>query len=334
MKKKMTFLIIAIITMGIISAQQLLKNSFTAGLAVGEKIEKNTYNSTDDPVVINQWNLWHLDISDGITEVDITASPIAAAPLSYGGYIESDNSIALENIPSGVRMTTYSLDEANGNAYPASTSPYYLSFILNPNSTETSATIANQAGVIAFNGSANGQFLRGVFTIFKQTDTAFRIGLSGIYGGTPKSLGVWYQFGAPNLFIIKFDAVNNTMWIWANPTTEVLSSTTENIGAAKMRFDFETESRLSVIRSISIFQRNDLKATIGGLRFARSWEGIVKNDVGSGVNPNIHHKKIIKEQYFSLSGQEIIEPVDKQIYIKKYTFDDGEIISEKIVYTK
>lgn len=330
----MTFLIIAIIAIGSINGQQLLKNNFTAGLAVDEKVEKNIYNSTDDPVVMNQWNLWHLDISDGITEVDVTASPIAAAPLSYGGYIESGNSIALENIPSGVRMTTYSLDEANGNAYPVSTSPYYLSFILNPNSAGTTATSANQAGVIAFNGSANGQFIRGVFNIFKQTDAAFRIGLSGIYSGTPKSLGVWYQFGAPNLFIIKFDAVNNTMWIWANPATEVLSSTTENIGAAKMRFDFETESRLLAIRSISIFQRSDLKASIGGIRFARSWEGIVRNDVGSGVNLNNHQKKIVKEQFFSLSGQEIINPVDKQIYIKKYTFDDGEIVSEKVVYIK
>lgn len=236
----------------------------------------------------------------------------------------------MAKLTSGIRMSQYTLDEVDGNLNPASNSPYYLAFILNPTA-GTSATSTKQAGVIAFNGSANGQFLRGVFTILKQTEAAFRIGLSGTYGGTPKNIGVWYQFGVPNLFIIKFDAVNNTMWIWANPAANVLSSTTENIGASKMRFDFETETSLSSIRSISIFQRDDLEATIGGIRLARSWADIVK-DISTDLSDAAQSKIVVKEQYYNVSGVEILIPQDKQIYIKKTTYDDGSNSAEKMLY--
>lgn len=333
MKKKILPFILVLL--GICSINgQLIKSDFTAGLSVGDAIEKGVYNEATDPVVLNQWNLWNKDL----TNVEATApgaSPKVIAPLVYDGYVGAeDDAIQLDKTTSGIRVSTFSLDEADGNAYPASDSPYYLAFTLNPSSAETTANDAARAGLIAFNGSANGTFIRGVFNIFKQTDAAFRISLSGIYGGANKALGVWYQFGAPNLFIIKFDAVNNAMWIWANPTTELLASTTENVGASKMRYDFETETRLSAIRSISIFQRNDVKAAIGGIRFARSWEGIVKN-ISTGFNdfPQ-ENKSIIKEQYFTPAGVEVAVPVERNIYIKKTTYEDGAMKSDKIFYLK
>jgi hypothetical protein len=190
---------------------------------------------------------------------------------------------------------------------------------------ETTAT-GNGAGIIGFNGSANANWIRGVFTVVKQNDTNFKIGLSNIYGGAPTIHGAWYEFGKPHLIVLKFDFVGQRLQIFVNPTD--LVSTTEPAVTRTITLSGYSQS----IRSISIFQRSDFSATIGGLRFARSWEGIVKNDVLSGLIENNPVNNIIKRQYFTLSGQEVVKPIEKHFYIKKHTFSDGKTSTEKILY--
>lgn len=319
--KKTNLLLLLSLLISSINGQNVINKNFTEGLEIGDSIESGVYNLAEDPVAINQWNNL---ASYGISVPNL--SPKAVAPLDYTGYIDSgsSNAIALEKLSSGTRMSIYSLDDATGTLYSSSSPAYYLAFMINVNA-ETTAT-GNGAGIIAFNGSANANWIRGVFTVVKQNDTNFKIGLSNIYGGAPTIHGAWYEFGKPHLIVLKFDFVGQRLQIFVNPTD--LVSTTEPAVTRTITLSGYSQS----IRSISIFQRSDFSATIGGLRFARTWEGVVKDDTSTGLIKSNPVNNIIKEQYFSLSGQEVVKPIEKHFYIKKYTFSDGKTSAEKILY--
>lgn len=87
MKTKIFTLMLVLTVFTYVDAQ-LIKNDFTAGLAIGDNIEKGVYNSDlSSPAMLNQWNLFDANLA--VTgEVAPGTSPKVVAPLAYTDYVE------------------------------------------------------------------------------------------------------------------------------------------------------------------------------------------------------------------------------------------------------
>lgn len=314
------FMVLLTSTLTDVSAQ-LIKNNFMDGIQIGMSIEKGTYVTPEDGILANQWNLYDRELVSGFPPAP-GQSPVAVAPLTYPGYIESGkgNALKLEKIIGGGRTTTYSLTD--GDEYKLK--PYYISFLINVDASTTSDRI----GVIGFSGGYAGGFIRGVMTVTSFIPgTSYKLGISDINGGGTLMPPVC-KYGETYLVVLKYDLETQETCGFINPTV----SSTEPVPTAKIvkRDNF---AALNYVRGISVFQRADFVATIGSIRFAESWEGALM--LNTSVDSNVaDYGKVIAEQYFNTLGVQVTNPVEKNIYIRVSTYENGRKVSQKIVYTK
>lgn len=322
MKSKILTLILTLICVFSYIDAQLVKNDFTAGLAVGDNIEKGVYSSDGTTaVMLNQWSLFDANLA--VADAAPGVSPKVVSPLAYTGYIESEksNAIGLNPTPSGIRMSQYSLDEATGTIYSAANGPYYLAFMLNVDASTTVTTI-NGSTVLGFNGGANSNWLRGLFTITKVNATDFKIGIATTLGGTSTFHTAWYETGKTHLIVLKIDLIGKSIKMFANPTD--FTTSTEPAATKTVPLASVTPA----IRSISVFEYSDFKAIVGGIRFGKSWESVVKNDytVQSGAALSISEDATINNLDVQ-SGGTLNIAADKTLTINagKHITIDGTV---------
>ena len=292
---------------------QLIKNDFMAETVLGQGIEKGIYASSaqgeSNPIMADQWNL------TGKTGNRAGASPEATAALTYPGYIESgaSNGIQLARLESGDRMTIYSLKNNNDYAGGA----YYIAFM----ATIEEVGSSNGADFFMLDGNYTANNQRSKILLKNGSDnTKFVFGLSD-QNSSPDAASGDYDKGETFLLVLKYDFDNTTggLKLFVNPdltkAEPAEATVTSNITGI-----------LTSIRGITVRQRATLKAQLGGLRFAQTWEDAI-GQTGSSVEANTVDKgNVVSVKYYNLSGLEVNQPeVNSGFYIQKNTYENGSV---------
>jgi len=313
-----------ILCAGVLSTNaQFVKNDFMAGIALGENIEKFTYPSTTqgdtNPIQADQWNLTGKTGTSNRGGV----SPVAVAPITYTGYIESGLSNALQlarlETSGESRLTIYSL--ANDNQY--NTGTYYVAMM----ATIEEVGSSNGADFFMFDGNytANNQRAK-LFVKNGSESSKFAFGISDD-ASTPNQTTGDYDKGATFLLVLKYDFsdTQNAIQLFVNPdptsaepsATIKMALTTDPNGSSKP---------LTSIRGLLARQRTTTKIQIGGIRFSDTWEEAL-GQTGSSLETNAEDKgEIVSVKYYNLSGIEVNEPTEKSgFYIQRNTYENGKV---------
>jgi len=306
MKTKLTLFFIALLSVLLVNAQ-LIKNDFLTALNVGESIEKDVYLSlaqgTSNPIKANQWNLVNATSYGG-------ASPLVTEALTYNGYIGSGTenySFSLLKLGTGGRKSIYSLTDQT--IYSKGT--YYLAFLINVGSN----TIAgDNAPVISFDGTYCGNYQRISVCVKAVTrPLTFQFGVAG--AATTADPAVYattiYDFGTTYLVVLKYNFEDGKAELFVNPAI----SKTEPASLASI-----TNTNLSTfgIRAVTIPQRTYFSAKIGSLRFAKTWQDALYNNV-----PGTPTIGIISSNDSQLAVAFTAPSMDGTITNYKYSTDGG-----------
>lgn len=317
--KKILFLTMLLCISIITVNAQMLKTDFFTGYSINDQIENGEYIDSSTPNMLNQWNL-------GLEEKDGT-NPLAVAPLSYSGYINSGIDVAmslLDNVGSGSRNTVYSLSGSDAD-YPAGT--YYLAFLLNVSKAITSSG----AEFIAFDTNQRGQTFRSRVAVKNAGDNKFYLGINGTKSLTTIT---WdetksYNLDETHLIVVKLvvntfgsEIENGTCALFVNPAIDGIEPVTPAIST--------TLSFLSRIRGISVRQRGSFEAHLGGLAFSNSWSSLF--DPATVVTDNISDNgKVISTQYFNIDGNEIYTPLNSGVYVERTIYENGTTKARKVI---
>ena len=309
---------------GILTANaQLIKNDFMAGIAVGENIEQFTYPSTTqgaaNAIQADQWNL------TGKTGNRAGASPVAVAPVTYPGYIESglSNAIQFARLESGDRFSVYSLKD--NNDYNEGT--YYVAFM----ATVEEVGSTNGADFLMLDGNytANNQRAK-IFLKNGSESSKFAFGISDD-ASTPNVSTGDNNKGDTFLLVLKYDFSDsqNAIQLFVNPDTNA-AEPTATIKMALTTDPNGSSKPLTSIRGLSIRQRTTTKLQIGGIRMAQTWEDAIGIN-GNSVETNAGDKgEIVSVKYYNISGVEISEPAQNSgLYIQKNTYANGKVETVK-----
>lgn len=301
------------VCLGIVAVNaQILKTDFMTGYTIGDGIEKGVYVDPNTPSMLDQWNLSRLEQQG--------ANPLAVAPLTYPNFINSNKDVAM-GLLSVSRATIYSL-ASNSTTYAAGT--YYLAFTLNV----SKATTTQGAEFISFDPDQRGGTWRARVGVKAGPDSeTFTIGVNGTNSLTTITWGsVDYNIGETYLVVLKatFDATGNgTCALFVNPAKSETEPTTATIST--------TLSGLSYIRAISVRQRSNFEAHLGGLCFTDDWSNIFDKTPTSIVDVNTDKGEIVSVKYYNLNGVEVSSLPASGVCIKQTTYAGGTVETQKVI---
>lgn len=231
----------------------LIKSDFMEGTVIGENLEKGEYATNKDPILKNQWN------RTARVKATAEASPIVVEPLVYEGYSESgkSNAFKLQKLSEGARLTGYSL--TNGNNY--TNGVYYLALMVKLDK-------GSGGPFLTLDGSHSINFQR-VGLSARRKGGSFSFGLSDKWGSKSRSSysTATYPSDVTHLLILKYDMDAGTARLYVNPD---LSAGEPEAAAVEVG-----GLDLKRIRAITVRQGKTMSCTMGGLRFAKTWEAAI-----------------------------------------------------------
>ena len=238
---------------------QLLKNNVMNGYKQGDKLEKATYNKTDDPIKMDTWCEAFSSNPDNRAN-----SPIIGEELSYEGYTEKGVSIKIGSLPSdikGSRFSVYSISDKND--YCRGT--LYLSFLAN----FSNVTSSRLGDFIALSPVHTGGNQRARVYVGKTDDNHIRFGtnLLRINAESFKS----HNLNKTHLLVLKLDYKKNEVSLFVDPILTAEEPQPDVVAKG----DDDKNKLKGPIRSISFRNRNDLVGNIGNFRFTSSWAGVI-----------------------------------------------------------
>lgn len=273
----MSFTIIALVN------GQLIKNDFLDGFAEGDLIE------TGDLTTLGEWA-----VSSRTTE-QYGSSPVAAAPLSYDGYIESGKGVSMNYSP--IEYTDNGVTEVRVSHYgitsdkiyvPSEDTPFYLAFMMNLSEIKSGSRF-----IIIQRATSTGDGLR--VMVRPNNAETYKIGLEepgqpAVYADEPL-----LNKNETYLIVVKMDGVSSSLFV--NPALGEAEPATPTI-----KFSNRTDAiQLSSIQSIAAYQSERYDAQIGGIRFTDTWAEAVKKSALDGVRSIEKNSDLIK-----ISGKDII----------------------------
>lgn len=245
---------------------QLLRNDFMEGIAIGSPIEKSEYTvENNKQIQRNQWNR-------GFRASDLKgSSPVATAALSYAGYPESGRTCAikLEQPEAGSRLTCYSLFA--GKNSQNSTGSLYLAFLINVGK----VTANNGVGVIMLDGSHSANFQKTTLYVKKlKAKNTFTFGIgqsdsSDFTKSNPVFSDETFHTGTTYLLVLKHDCDTDRFSLTVNPA--LTPEEPEPLLAGTHQGSSSSLSEKG-LRAITVRQRTNYTAQIGGLRLAKTWK--------------------------------------------------------------
>lgn len=312
MKKVFTVLLLCVFTV-MLSAQSLFIDSetFMAGIEPGEPIEKGNYNLDGTTIQPNQWNCSNSSGNFAGT------SPLAVVtPLQYPGYYTSTipNAFKMETLASGGRSTVFSITSTK-QYYTGS---YYLAFMMKVESFPGTGTV----GVVMFDGSHRADFRKTCLAIRKLTDQTFAFGIDMAEStvGTNTPVSGTYDIGTTYLVVMRHDFSNDKYYLYVNPAISLVEPTALVSGT-------NTASPLgnNGLRGITVKQRSQYSATLGGFRLVDNWEKALGLSGSSLDDLQTSKGNIISKEYYSLTGAKIERLNHSGIYLIKSHYENGEI---------
>lgn len=332
---KKTIIIICILNIFTFTVfAQLDRRNFMDEIDLDAAIEKGDY-TVNSTFKANQWNL------SNVANNQAGASPIAVAPLFYDGYIESGrtNAFKLEKLESGARLSTYSMNQETAALENYASGIFYLALMINVDSVSTTEGV----GIINLDGSVLGNYRRTclyVKNLGKEDDDddteaniTFGIAFQEQQPATSKPIFVneSYTMGTTYLIVIKHDfgkAPNEEeISLFVNPDLEAAE---EPIALVVDVPSTQPILKHKGIRAITVRQRTNYSATLGGLRLAKSWKdavGEIKNSVEA-----VYDSKVISIEYYSLAGYKVAYPIKDNIYLTKTTYENNTIKWDKQLF--
>lgn len=291
---------------------QIFKTDFLTGYTVGDAIEKGVYVDGNTPNMLDQWNLAKLEQGG--------ASPLAVAPLTYTDFINSGKDVAIDLL-SVSRATVYSL-APNSTTYASGT--YYLGFMLNV----SKATTSQGAEFICLDPDQRGGTWRARVGVKTGPDgNTFTIGVNGTNSLTNITWGdIAYNIGETYLVVLKatFDSSGNgTCALFVNPAKSATEPATATIST--------TLSGLSYIRAISVRQRSNFEAHMGGLCFTDDWSNLFDKTPTSIEDVNADKGEIVSVKYYNLNGVEVSSLPKSGVLIKQITYAGGLVETQKLI---
>lgn len=315
--KKLTLLLLCVLSITL-NAQILINSeTFMDGISPGQPIEKWDYN-IDATIWPFQWNCSNESGNSA------GSSPVAVeTPLQYPGFYTSTkpNAFKMENLASGGRSTVFSITSLK-EYYTGS---FYLAFMIKVESFPGSGTV----GVVMFDGSHRASFRKTCLALRKIDENTFSFGIDmaeypNVGANTPVTGK--YNIGTTYLVVMRHDFDTDKYYLYVNPDvnkgepTALLSGT--NTG---------TPLGNNGLRGITVKQRSQYSAIIGGLCLAKSWESALSF---TSATDNILSTRgnVISKEYYSLTGAKIERPTQSSIYVTKSQFENGDVEWSKVIY--
>ncbi|WP_163319680.1 fibronectin type III domain-containing protein [Dysgonomonas sp. 520] len=278
---------------------QLIKNDFLDGYSIGDNLEKGEYTSTTNdqetnPVMI-QWNLTGKSNSSGKNDNRAGNSPLITDILSYPGYIETDQlSFELLKLNSGEGRTTgYSL--TSDNTYKDAT--YYVSFLVN----FSNAGASTPTDFLALEGNYYLNTQRAKICIIK-SGGGFKFALLESNGTAAESTDV-YQLNTTYLLVLKYE-FNGKVQLFVEPAINTTEPTSTPL-------EYTISSGVNSIRGITVRQRSNFAAKIGGLRFAQTWNDVL----GLVETPAISEATAITTDGFTANWTPVVNATNYKVTV-------------------
>lgn len=304
-------MVILLLNMNAIHAQ-FLKTDFLSGYDIGSTIEIGEYIDSTTSSMLNQWNLSRSEKGG--------QNPLGVDTLTYEGYVNSKKSIAVSLLStSPSRASVFSL-ASDDTSFGSGT--YYLAFMLN-----VSKAITEQgAEFIAFDSDQRGGAFRARVGVKKAGDNTFHIGVNGTNTLVCITWGnIAYNLNETYLVVLKADFDEEGMGsclLFVNPT----SKTKESEATIQVSL-----MGLQYIRGISLRQRANFEAYIGGISFSDNWNDLFTSNQTSIENEILDDNDVVLRRYYDLNGIEIYSLVNVSVYIEKIMYEDGRTIIKKRV---
>lgn len=257
--KRLSFIAVTLAT-ALFANAQVLKTDFLKGYKVGDKVEKNTYQSPTDPINADSWNG-----AFDQRRTDEMPSPVVTNGLEYKGYPVEDMAVDLSKFPreiKGSMICSYSLTD-NKQLYRRDS--YYLAFLAN-----IKGASGGFGELLGFDVSYVGNGGRGKLYVKRGDERGkFVVNVGARRAGENVQTPA-FDFNKTHLFVLKMDFAAKTVSVFIDP--ELSKTEPKPLLTVAQQNDGEIRN---AIRGIYLRHYRTIPAIVGSFRFANTWAAAI-----------------------------------------------------------